>query len=227
MISAIIPAAGTGSRFGAEMPKQYVPLAGKPVLQHTLDRLAGHPRIGRIAVVVSAEDALFDRLIRLPPRAAVYRVGGQSRAETVFNGLSCLLQRQEIAAEDTVLVHDAARCCLPPEALERLIARAADHPAGGLLALPVADTLKRQDSDAQTAAATVPRTGLWQAQTPQLFQAALLHRALAAADRAAVTDEAGAVEALGLHPLLVPGDPRNIKLTRPEDAQLAEWFLSR
>lgn len=222
--TVLIPAAGSGSRFGGERPKQYALLAGKPVLQHTLDALAANARIGRIAVVLSPQDRDFDGLIRPGTQTVAYRVGGASRAETVANGLNALLA-DGLDENEVLLVHDAARCCLPQSALNRLL-DAAGHPDGAILAVPVADTLKRADNGGAVAA-TVCRDGLWQAQTPQLFQAALLRRALAAADLSQVTDEASAVEMLGRRPLLVEGDSRNLKLTRPADAALAAWLLAQ
>ena len=222
--TVLIPAAGSGSRFGGERPKQYALLAGKPVLQHTLDALAANARIGRIAVVLSPQDRDFDGLIRPGAQTVAYRVGGASRAETVANGLNALLA-DGLDENEVLLVHDAARCCLPQSALNRLL-DAAGHPDGAILAMPVADTLKRADNGGAVAA-TVCRDGLWQAQTPQLFQAALLRRALAAADLSQVTDEASAVEMLGRRPLLVEGDSRNLKLTRPADAALAAWLLAQ
>ncbi len=222
--TVLIPAAGNGSRFGGERPKQYALLAGKPVLQHTLDALAANARIGRIAVVLSPQDRDFDALIRPGVQTVAYPVGGASRAETVANGLNALLA-DGLDENEVLLVHDAARCCLPQSALNRLL-DAAGHPDGAILAVPVADTLKRADNGGAVAA-TVCRDGLWQAQTPQLFQAALLRRALAAADLSQVTDEASAVEMLGRRPLLVEGDSRNLKLTRPADAALAAWLLAQ
>ena len=222
--TVLIPAAGSGSRFGGERPKQYALLAGKPVLQHTLDALAANARIGRIAVVLSPQDRDFDGLIRPGAQTMAYRVGGASRAETVANGLNALLA-DGLDENEVLLVHDAARCCLPQSALNRLL-DAAGHPDGAILAVPVADTLKRADNGGAVAA-TVCRDGLWQAQTPQLFQAALLRRALAAAHLSQVTDEASAVEMLGRRPLLVEGDSRNLKLTRPADAALAAWLLAQ
>lgn len=222
--TVLIPAAGSGSRFGGERPKQYALLAGKPVLQHTLDALAANARIGRIAVVLSPQDRDFDALIRPGTQTVAYRVGGASRAETVANGLNALLA-DGLDENEVLLVHDAARCCLPQSSLNRLL-DAAGHPDGAILAVPVADTLKRADNGGAVAA-TVCRDGLWQAQTPQLFQAALLRRALAAVDLSQVTDEASAVEMLGRRPLLVEGDSRNLKLTRPADAALAAWLLAQ
>ena len=167
--TVLIPAAGSGSRFGGERPKQYALLAGKPVLQHTLDALVANARIGRIAVVLSPQDRDFDGLIRPGAQTMAYRVGGASRAETVANGLNALLA-DGLDENEVLLVHDAARCCLPQSALNRLL-DAAGHPDGAILAVPVADTLKRADNGGAVAA-TVCRDGLWQAQTPQLFQAA-------------------------------------------------------
>lgn len=227
---ALIPAAGVGSRFGANCPKQYVELAGQTVLQHTIDLFNQNSRIHHIAIIVSPQDAFVDTLIRLPERAAVYRVGGETRAETVANGVNILLANQIVGEKDTILVHDAARCCLPQSALNRLLDTAGHHPHGGILAIPVADTLKRQQNQ-QTQevkiAETVPRSGLWQAQTPQLFQAALLQKSLQNIDFNEITDEASAVERLGIQPLLVEGDSRNIKLTRADDADYVAWLLER
>lgn len=221
--TVLIPAAGSGSRFGGERPKQYALLAGKPVLQHTLDALAANARIGRIAVVLSPQDRDFDGLIRPGTQTMAYRVGGASRAETVANGLNVLLA-DGLDENEVLLVHDAARCCLPREALRRLLQEAGQHPVGGILALPVADTLKRGNGENHIAE-TVSRSGLWQAQTPQLFSAALLQQALAAANPAEITDEASAVERLGLQPLLVQGDSRNLKLTWPADERIARLLL--
>lgn len=217
--TVLIPAAGVGSRFGAEIPKQYTVLAGKTVLAHTVDIFRANPRISQITVVVAPDDAFIDEL-NLP--AHICRAGGDSRAESVRNGLNHLLKNGLVSPDTPVLVHDAARCCLPAAALERLL-DAADAPHGALLALPVADTLKRQDTHA-CAETTLPRDGLWQAQTPQLFPAALLQRALNGS-LDGITDESSAVERLGLRPRLITGDSRNLKLTRPDDALLAEALL--
>ena len=139
--TVLIPAAGVGSRFGAPVPKQYAQIAGRPVLQHTLDVFAAHPQIARIAVIISPEDEWFDDTIRLPANAAVYRVGGATRAHTVANGLHSLLQQQHLSPDTIVLVHDAARCCLPVAALNRLLDALPNCPDGAILAVPVADTL--------------------------------------------------------------------------------------
>ena len=229
---ALIPAAGIGSRYGAARPKQYAPLLGIPMLQHTLNLFAANPRIARIAVIIAPDDNWFARSITLPAHASVHPQGGDTRARSIANGIAHLLNQQLIQPSDTLLVHDAARCCLPQSALNRLLdtldndPRAQQH--GALLALPVADTLKRQPaSNPPCSAHTLPRDGIWQAQPPQAFQAALLHRALSQSDLSQITDDASAVEQLGLQPALVTGDSRNIKLTRPDDAALAEYFLQQ
>lgn len=221
----LIPAAGVGARFGSAIPKQYTVIAGKTVLEHSMAIFLQRPDIARVAVVVSPEDGFIEDILpaRLPEKLHIFRVGGASRAGSVFNGINTLLELGLAAADDHILVHDAARCCLPQDALQRLIDAAA-HPVGALLALPVADTLKRADGH-QCVTATVSRQHLWQAQTPQLFQAALLQRALAAADFAQVTDEASAVEQLGLQPLLVEGDSRNLKMTLPQDEAMVRLLL--
>ena len=219
---ALIPAAGIGTRFGAGKPKQYVEINGKTVLQHTIDIFENHPAIDLIAVIVSPEDKTFQTTPSRKTR--VFRVGGASRAETVRNGVSALLAQGLAAEQDNILVHDAARCCLPPEALTRLIEEAGGQEQGGILAVPVADTLKRADGKNHIGE-TVSRAGLWQAQTPQLFQTALLHRALSAEDLSDITDEASAVEKLGVQPLLVQGDTRNLKLTLPQDELIVRLLL--
>ncbi len=220
---ALIPAAGSGSRFGAAKPKQYLEIGGKTVLQHTLDIFLAHPQIHYTAVILAPADHIFQTVSS--KRLGIFRVGGASRAQTVRNGLHALTAQGIAAPHDNILVHDAARCCLPPEALTRLIEAAGGTPEGGILAMPVADTLKRGDG-ANRVAATVPRTALWQAQTPQLFQTALLLRALCAADSDGFTDEASAVEALGIRPQLVEGDARNLKLTLPQDETLVRLLLA-
>lgn len=218
---AVVPAAGSGSRFGQATPKQYTLLAGQPLLAHTLTVLCAEARIDQVWVVISPDDDWFDQFAWHQPKLRVLRQGGASRAESVRNGLAAL----DACADDWVLVHDAARCCLPAEALARLIDTLDADPCGGLLALPVADTLKRQDSDARVAA-TVPRDGLWQAQTPQMFRHGLLSQALAAGSGTDITDEASAVERLGLSPRLVRGDACNFKVTYAQDIRLAAALLN-
>lgn len=237
---ALIPAAGAGERFGAGKPKQYVEIAGKTVLQHTLEIFLTHGGITHTAVVLSPEDALFGRTMPAGFQTAygakfsVLRCGGASRAETVRNGLHHLIAQGTANADDWILVHDAARCCLPLSALNRLLDSAEQSPEGAILALPVADTLKRGADG--LASQTVSREHLWQAQTPQMFRAALLDEALSAAFPLrrnpaeasfsdGITDEASAVERLGKRPRLITGDLRNLKLTLPQDEMLVRLLL--
>lgn len=219
---AIVPAAGSGSRFGAEKPKQYLPLRGRPLLFHTLAALCACPDIERVWVVLSPGDPYWGRhdWSELGPKLETVFCGGASRAESVANGLAAAALAA--ADDDWILVHDAARPCLTPALLDALIRELRSDPVGGLLAVPVADTLKRADGE-QRVAATEPRDGLWQAQTPQMFRYRLLCEALARCRE--VTDEAGAIEALGLKPKLVRSDATNFKVTFPADLALAEWLL--
>jgi len=221
---ALVPAAGSGSRLGAALPKQYLEIAGHPLLYHSLSVLARHPRIEQVFIVLAQRD---DRFARHDWRGLGARVkplycGGATRAASVFNGL--LATRDFIGASDWVLVHDAARPCLGREALDRLFAELESDETGGLLAVPVADTLKRANRDSRVSS-TEPRDNLWLAQTPQMFRYRLLIEALRAADPATATDEARAIEGLGLKPKLVLGDTRNIKVTFPEDLAIAELIL--
>ncbi|HFC5892690.1 2-C-methyl-D-erythritol 4-phosphate cytidylyltransferase [Neisseria lactamica] len=221
---ALIPAAGIGARFGTDKPKQYVEIGGKTVLEHTVCIFQNHPSIDMTVVIVSPEDVLADGFQTAFAGVEVWKIGGRTRAETVRNGVEKLLETGLASADDNILVHDAARCCLPSEALTRLIEQAGNAAEGGILAIPVADTLKRAEGG--QISATVERTSLWQAQTPQLFQAGLLHRALAAANLEGITDEASAVEKLGVRPLLIQGDVRNLKLTQPQDAYIVRLLLN-
>ena len=223
---ALVPAAGSGARFGSETPKQYLPLAGKPLIYHALATLCRCERIEQVCVVLSPGDEWWTSLdwSALGSRLRVVFCGGATRAETVVNGLAALADGlvDELADDDWVLVHDAARPCLTLESLARLIDELVDDPVGGLLAVPVADTLKRSDGD-QRIAATVERDGLWQAQTPQMFRHGLLRQSLAG--KFAVTDEASALEAAGFRPRLVRSDATNLKVTFPADLRLAELIL--
>ncbi|WP_332859225.1 2-C-methyl-D-erythritol 4-phosphate cytidylyltransferase [Janthinobacterium svalbardensis] len=220
---ALIPAAGVGARMEAGSPKQYLPIAGKPMLRHAVDAFLASPLIAHTYVVVSAEDGLIDTVV--PQQGVtVLRCGGATRMETILNALQAL--HGSLAAHDQVLVHDAARPGLTPALIAKLITEVGAHPAGGLLALPVVDTVKRA-GPAHVSAQTVPRDGLWLAQTPQMFSYALLHRALSEApDPQAITDDASAVEALGLAPRLIEGHPRNLKVTLPRDIHTAEMYLA-
>lgn len=230
---ALVPAAGQGSRAGTgARPKQYCHIAGHSLLVHTLHALAEVRALERVLVVIAPDDALRAEQLPAPlqPRVAVQAVGGPTRAESVRNGLAAL-QTLGAQADDWVLVHDAARCLVTPALVERLLERCRHDAVGGLLALPLADTLKQQrdtqpgsaDADARVAQ-TVSRQGKWLAQTPQMFRLGLLRKALAASLQD-VTDEASAVERLGYHPLLVPSSAQNFKVTYPEDFALAEAVL--
>ena len=219
---AVVPAAGSGSRFGAEKPKQYLDLLGRPLIFHTLKALTACPDIERVWVVLAPDDPWWPRTdwSELGAKLETVRCGGATRAESVSNGLQAAAM---VAADDDwVLVHDAARPCLSPAMLDALFADLANDPVGGILAVPVADTLKRADVE-QRVAVTEPRDGLWQAQTPQMFRYGLLCDALQKCRD--VTDEAGAVEALGLRPKLVRGDATNLKVTYPADLPLAAMIL--
>ena len=220
---ALVPAAGGGARMGGDCPKQYRALAGRPLIRHTLQTLCAMPEIARVFVVLSAEDAYWSMYDwqDLSLRIEVLHCGGATRAESVANGLRAM--RDQVADEDWVLVHDAARACLSPAHVTRLIGEVGDDPVGGLLAIPVADTLKRAQ-DGPRIAETIAREDLWQAQTPQMFRFALLREALEYAP--SVTDESSAIEALGLHPKLVAADATNLKITYPLDLKLAEWILA-
>jgi 2-C-methyl-D-erythritol 4-phosphate cytidylyltransferase len=218
----LIPAAGVGRRMGPESgPKQYLRLGDRSILQHAIDALSADPRVERVFVVVAPTDTAWQSLAAVAPRAEFLAVGGASRAESVRNGLAALVGR--VADDDRVLVHDAARPCLGTAPLARLIDEAGDTDDGGLLAVPLADTLKRA-ADGRVAA-TLDRTSLWCAQTPQLFRYALLRAALASGTLADITDEASAMERAGHAPRLIPGASSNLKVTTPEDLLLARAVL--
>lgn len=220
---ALLPCAGTGSRAGTAVPKQYQPVAGLPMVLHTLAAFSASPRIEQTVLVVAPDD----RFLSVDqPDLLLARCGGATRAHSVFNGLDALLARGA-ADSDWVLVHDAARCLITPLQIEVLIDACQDDPVGGLLALKLPDTLKTEREG--RVAATVDRSDKWLAQTPQMFRLGMLRNALAAqADSgfAGVTDEASAMEMAGHRPRLVPGSAQNFKVTYPEDFALAEAILS-
>jgi len=222
---ALIPAGGKSARFGGALPKQYVELAGTPVLRRTIDALHNSVVLEAMFVVLAPDDKLYaERVGQIAGVVPVY-CGGRTRAESVMNGLARIGARAE--ADDWILVHDAVRPCVDVSMLNRLLHELEDEPVGGLLAVPLADTLKRAETGAGLrAAGTEARTGLWCAQTPQMFRYAILQHAVKQSDPAAVTDEAQAVEALGVKPKLVLGSPANIKLTYPEDMALAEAIIA-
>ncbi len=221
----VVPAAGRGARFGGEIPKQYVDLLGRPLLQHTLERLAAHPRVAGLMVVLAADDRRWPGLTALAGKPVLATIGGSERAASVLAGLRAL--PDSVAADAAVLVHDAARPLLRAGDLDRLIGLGVGHPAGAVLAAPVRDTLKRA-GDGGVVAATVPRVGLWRALTPQMGRRGDLERALSAAAQAgvAITDEAMALERIGLYPLLVEGSDDNLKITTAADLAYAAFRLS-
>ena len=222
----IVPAAGRGTRFGGERPKQYADLLGRPLLLHTLERMAAHPRVAGLMVVLAADDRHWPGLTAIAGKPVLTAIGGSERAASVLAGLRAL--PDSVAADAAVLVHDAARPLLRADDLGRLIDLGVGDAVGAILAAPVRDTLKRADDDGR-AAATVPRAGLWRALTPQLARRGDLERALqeAALQGIAVTDEAMALERIGLHPRLVEGSDDNLKITTPADLAYAAYWLAR
>ena len=217
---AVVPCAGVGERAGAGGPKQYAPLLGEAVVSHTLKALGAVKRIRRTLVVLAPGDAQFETHVE-GFAGWVARSGGATRADSVAAGLRALRQHGALD-DDWVLVHDAARCLVRPALIDKLIDACWNDDVGGLLALPLADTLKQ--AEAGRAAATLDRKDKWLAQTPQMFRLEMLQLALAAAG-AAVTDEASAIESLGHAPLLVPGEIENLKLTWPADFALARRLM--
>jgi len=223
---AVVPAAGVGARMRADLPKQYLPLCGKPVLEHTLERLCSHPRIRGVVVVIAPGDTHLQHITLSCDTPFVGVEGGAERCHSVLNGLQRLAEMAQ--PDDWVLVHDAARPCVRHSDIDRLLDALAGHPVGGLLGVPVRDTMKRADAQSHVYE-TVNRGGLWHAMTPQMFRLEALRSALIAAiDKdILVTDEAAAMEMIGARPQLVEGHSDNIKVTLPEDLSLAEFFLER
>lgn len=233
---AVVPAAGLGRRMGAEKPKQYLQLLNKTVIEHSLAPFCDHPLIAGIVVAIAEDDPHWQALaVSRHPKISRAK-GGEERRHSVLNGLNCLAARA--ADDDWVLVHDAARPCVKATDLDLLIAAVKDHAVGGLLAAPLSDTVKRAEQGGGLAEGpapgatcevqtTVNRDGLWRALTPQMFRLAALRESLAAvvAQRGVATDEAQAMESQGRKPRLVPAGAHNIKIARPEDLALAEFYL--
>jgi len=222
----VIPAAGVGRRMGALIPKQYLELAGRPVIDWSLGLFLDHPRISGVLVSLDPGDGYWQQTA-FADHPRVRRVpGGAERCRSVLNALDLLARETDEA--DWVLVHDAARPCLRGGDLDRLLEALINHPVGGLLGVPVRDTMK-QVGETGAVRSTVPREDLWHAFTPQMFRLGLLRRALHAAleQGRLVTDDAGAVELMGLEPVLVEGHADNIKITRPEDLLLAGFYLEQ
>lgn len=226
MTWAVVPAAGRGSRFGGDIPKQYLDVAGEPLLAHTLRALLGHARVDGVVVVLADDDALWpgwDDFGGKPVRACV---GGEERADSVLAGLAAL--PDVVRADDFVLVHDAARPNLAASDLDELLERGRGDPVGAILAAPVRDTLKRAGDDGGIDG-TESRERLWRALTPQLFRRLQLARALEAAHKAGirVTDEAMAMERQGHRPLLVEGREDNLKITTRADLHMYQFLLAQ
>ncbi|WP_027330784.1 2-C-methyl-D-erythritol 4-phosphate cytidylyltransferase [Marinimicrobium agarilyticum] len=222
----IVPAAGIGTRMRSDLPKQYLQLQGKTLLEHTVERLLAIPDLAGLVLALSPSDPYWERLpLAGDPRVAVVD-GGSERSRSVLNALNYLTLQAD--ASDWVMVHDAARPCITPSSIAGLCRHTANHPVGGILGVPVGDTLKRV-GPRNVILDTCDRRGLWQAQTPQLFRYQLLHQCLARAlaHGEAITDEASALELAGYQPLIVEGRSDNIKVTRPEDLALAEAILQR
>ncbi len=220
---AVIPAAGVGARVGGATPKQYRQLQGRTILEHTLALFCDHPGIAGVMVAIAEGDAFWPKLAISSHQRVMTATGGRERYHSVLN---CLGALNGIAApDDWVLVHDAARPCVRRSDVDALIEAAGAHPVGGILALPVRDTMKR--GEGLEIRETVNREGLWHALTPQMFRLQDLHQALADAVEAgvALTDEAQAMERSGARPLLIPGHADNIKITDPDDLIIAELLL--
>ena len=226
-IIALVPAAGTGTRFGDALPKQYLDIAGRPLLFHTLLALSKVSRIDAVTVILSPDDSHWKNFpthwTALGIKVTTAMVGGKSRGETITNGLNAIAQLLNMNANDWVMVHDAARPCIRPELIEQFIDELEHDPIGGLLALPLNDTIKSDDGNLRVTK-TIPREGLWRAQTPQMFRFRLLREALTGCPEA--TDEAQAIETLGSQPKLVMGDSANLKVTYAPDLKLARMLLT-
>ena len=223
---SVVPAAGVGSRMGTIVPKQYLSLYGKTVIEHTLSRLCRHPQISGVVVAISVGDKYWQQLDLSGHNNIHVAVGGAERCHSVLNGLQLLSGFADV--NDWVLVHDAARPCIHHDDISRMIDVLKDHPVGGLLGLPVADTMKRSNAAGEVLE-TVSREHLWRALTPQMFRLGQLQQALqtALADGFLVTDDASAMEHIGRQPGLIAGRGDNIKITRPEDLSLAEMYLAQ
>lgn len=225
-VRALIPAAGTGTRFGGTVLKQYLLLCGKPLLAHAIDAVNLDPGISGVTIVLSPQDHMFHDLMGKSADGLDTVIGGATRAESVMHGLQHI--RQHHPDTQWVLVHDAARPCLSRQCLENLLSKGLASDDGAILAIPVQDSLKTSDG-AGFINGSVNRDGLWAAQTPQLFPLGRLMSALSSILEAgeAPTDEASAMQRMGARPLLVMGSPSNIKITRPDDMLIAQAWLER
>ena len=224
-VHALIPAAGSGERFGNQIPKQYQLINGKAVLAHSIEALLKHPLVDDVTVILSASDKQFEAVAEYLSRSVATVVGGETRAQSVMNGLLHLSGQH--SDTDWVLVHDAARPCLPPDCLDLLLHEGQHSVDGAILALPVSDTLKRSNADDEILE-TVDRSQFWAAQTPQLFRLGALCEAMqdSLKNAYALTDEASAVEHAGGKPKLIMGSPENIKITWPGDLTIARGLFA-
>lgn len=226
MVWAVVPAAGIGSRMEADRPKQYLDLDGKTVLEHTLQRLVSHPRIKGIIVAIAQNDPWWPQITIEGNDPIHVVVGGHERSDSVFHALTEL---DKLSDDDPwVLVHDAARPCLRHQDIDRMLDELSDHSVGGILGIPINDTVKRTNFEHEITD-TVERKGLWRASTPQMFRLQALKQALQTAkeQQLKVTDEASAMELAGYQPLMVEGHSDNIKITVPQDLDLASLFLKQ
>ena len=220
----VIPAAGIGNRMETAIPKQYLPISGKPMISYSIQTFFASPRIASIHLALSPEDYFWRNLeLAANSRLQLHYTGGETRAQTVLNTLYAM--KSQVDVDDWILVHDAARPGLTLALLDTLLDSLENDAVGGLLALPLADTLKQSNADDRVKT-TIPRDGLWQAQTPQMFRYRLLTNALESFD-GVPTDEAQAIEALGFEPKLVTGSLRNMKVTYPQDMALMELFIQK
>ncbi len=227
---AIVPAAGIGKRMQSDIPKQYLSINGRPVLEYTVNTLLRNKNISGLVIALQADDTYWPEIRVNSQKPVLLAPGGKARADSVLNALAELFRCEQFDANnDWVMVHDAVRCCLRQGDIDRLVSEVADDGNGGLLALPVRDTMKRQlpGSSPATVAATVDRENLWHALTPQYFAALDLKNALenARMKGQSVTDESSAMELAGFSPILVQGHEDNLKITRPDDLRLAGLYL--
>jgi len=227
---AIVPAAGIGKRMQSDIPKQYLTINGRPVLEYTVNILLQNKNITGLVIALQADDNYWSDIRVNSQKTVLQAPGGKERSDSVLNALAVLFRCEQFDVNnDWVMVHDAVRCCVRQRDIDRLFSEVADDNNGGLLALPVRDTMKRQvaGSSPSTVAATVDRENLWHALTPQYFPAKSLKNALEKAEMngQSVTDESSAMELAGFSPILVQGHEDNIKVTRPDDLHLAGLYL--
>ncbi|WP_282166424.1 2-C-methyl-D-erythritol 4-phosphate cytidylyltransferase [Shewanella japonica] len=227
-VIAIVPAAGIGARMGATIPKQYLALGEQSILAHTLDSLIAHADISEVIVALHPDDRFFETLSQAEHPKITTVIGGDERADSVLAALSAICKNDHSTLPKWALVHDAARPCLTQTDIDKLLSSREQFPQGAILAMPVRDTMKRCESSSQSIAETVCRDNLWHALTPQLFPAGQLQQHLSSAleQNITITDEASAMEWAGVNPGLVNGRADNIKVTHPDDLQLAKLFLA-